>query len=77
MLELAKRGAALRVRALANELYALLSTFPDLNDAFDGDELPVSFIVRRDARRARAKAVGRQKPISAVAKRAVGQRITE
>ena len=68
MLELARRGAALRLRELANELFALLSAFPDLHDAFDADELPVSFIVRRDARRARAKAVRRQKPMSAVAK---------
>jgi hypothetical protein len=71
MLELAKRGAALRLRELANELDVLLSAFPDLHDAFDADELPVSFIVRRDARRARAKAVRRQKPMSAAAKRAV------
>jgi hypothetical protein len=49
--------------------------FPDLHDAFDADELPVSFIVRRDARRARAKAVRRQKPMSAAAKRAVSQRM--
>ena len=75
MLELAKRGAALRLRELANELYALLSAFPDLHDAFDADELPVSFIVRRDARRASGKAVRRQKPMSAAAKRAVSQRM--
>ena len=75
MLELAKRGAALRLRELANELDILLSAFPDLHDAFDADELPVSFIVRRDARRARAKAVRRQKPMSAAAKRAVSQRM--
>ena len=60
MLELAKRGAALRLRELANELDLLLRAFPDLHDAFDADELPVSFIVRRDARRARAKAVSPQ-----------------
>jgi len=75
MLELAKRGAALRLRELANEVNVLLSAFPDLHDAFDADELPVSFIVRRDARRARAKAVRRQKPMSAAAKRAVSLRM--
>jgi hypothetical protein len=75
ILELAKRGAALRLRKLANELDTLLSAFPDLHDAFDADELPVSFIVRRDARRAQAKAVRRQKPMSAAAKRAVSQRM--
>jgi hypothetical protein len=71
ILELAKRGAALRLRELANELDILLSAFPDLHDAFDSDELSVSFIVRRDARRAGASAVTRPKPMSAAAKRAV------
>jgi hypothetical protein len=75
ILELAKRGAALRLRELANELDLLLRVFPDLHDAFDADELPVSFIVRRDARRAGASAVKRQKPMSAAAKRAVSQRM--
>ena len=75
ILELAKRGAALRIREVANELDALLHAFPDLHDAFDADELPVSFIMRRDARRARAKAVRRQKPMSAAVKRAVSPRM--
>jgi hypothetical protein len=74
ILELAKRGAALRLRELVNELNILHSAFPDLHDAFDADELPVSFIMRRDARRARAKAVPRQKPTSATAKGAVSRR---
>ena len=74
MLELAKRGAALRLRELANELDILLRAFPDLHDAFDADELPVSFIMRRDARRTRAKAVTRQRPMSAAARRAVSRR---
>ena len=75
ILDLAKRGAALRLRELANELHTLLIAFPDLHDAFDADELPVSFIVRRDARRAGASAVTRRKPMSAAAKRAVSQRM--
>jgi uncharacterized protein (DUF2461 family) len=75
MLELAKRRAVLRLRELANDLHTLLIAFPDLHDAFDADELPVLFIVRRDARRARAKAVRRQKPMSAAAKRAVSERM--
>lgn len=67
VLALAKHGAALRLRELANELAVLVTAFPDLGDAFDADELPVSFIVRRDARRARAKAVRRKnrKPAAA------------
>ena len=75
MLDLAKRDAALRLRELANELHLLLIAFPDLHDAFDADELPVSFIVRRDARCARAKAVRRQKPMSPAARRAVSGRV--
>jgi len=50
------------------ELNVLLSAFPDLRDAFDADELPVSFIVTRDARRARTKPI-RRKPMSGAAKR--------
>jgi hypothetical protein len=73
ILELAKRGAALRLRELANEVELLLDLFPDLGDAFDADELPVSFIVRNDARRAEARAVGQQKSSSAAAKRAVSR----
>jgi len=64
---------ALRLRELANELDILLSAFPALHDAFDADELPVSFIMRRDARRVRAKAVTRLRPMSA-AKRRAGSR---
>jgi len=75
ILELAKRGAALRLRELANELDILLSAFPDLHDAFDADELPVSFIMRRDARRARAKAITRQRPMSAAGRRAISRRM--
>jgi hypothetical protein len=75
ILELAKRGAALRLRELANELDVLLGAFPDLDDVFDDDELPVSFIVRRDARRARTDALRRQRPMSAAAKRSVSKRM--
>ena len=57
VLELAKRGAALRLGELVNELNLLLRLFPDLRDAFDADELPVSFIVKRDARCPDATAV--------------------
>ena len=74
ILELAKRGAALRIREVANELDALLHAFPDLHDAFDADELRVSFIMRRDARRARANAVTRPRRMSAAKRRAVSRR---
>ena len=77
MLELAKRGATLRLRQLLNELDVRLRSFPDLHDAFDADELPVLFIVRRDASRAQARGVGRQNFMSAAAKPAVSQRMTK
>ena len=50
---------------MANELDLLISAFPDLDDAFDADELPILVIMRRDARYARTNAVRRQKPTSA------------
>ena len=75
ILELAKRGAALRIREVANELGTLLHVFSDLHDALDADELPVSFIMRRDARRARAKAVTRLRPMSAAKRRAISRRM--
>jgi hypothetical protein len=77
MLELAKRGAALRLRELANEVELLLDLFPDLSDAFDADELPVSFIVRNDARRAAPQARGRRKPPSAAAKKAASRQVRQ
>lgn len=74
MLELAKRGAALRLRELANEVEFLLDLFPDLGDAFDADELPVSFIVRADAGRAAAQAVNGKKPAARKAVRRQAKR---
>lgn len=49
ILDLAKHGATFRMREIANELKLLFDLFPDLLDSFDPDELPVSFIVKRDA----------------------------
>jgi hypothetical protein len=75
ILELAKCGAALRLREPANELAVLLGAFPDLDDVFDGDDLPVSFIVRKGRAPCAHPAVRRQRPMSAAAKRAVGKRM--
>ena len=47
---LTQRRAAFRVRQLLDELHLLMVSFPDLNDAFDADELPLAFILRRDSR---------------------------
>ena len=40
---LGRHGAATRMRELAHELGGLLKLFPDLEDSFDPDELPISF----------------------------------
>ena len=41
--------AAIRFRRFADELDTLLAlTSPDLGDAFDADELPLEFILKRD-----------------------------
>jgi hypothetical protein len=58
-----------------NELAFLVSSFPHLRDSFDADELPVSFIMKRDSRRAQAKAVRPQKPAPAAVKKAVSRRL--
>jgi hypothetical protein len=76
IIELARRGATLRLRELANEVVLLLSAFPDLGDAFDADELPVSFILT-NARRGQATTVKRKKRMSAATKQAVSRRTTK
>jgi hypothetical protein len=75
ILGLTRHAAARRLRELVDELAILFSAFPDLHDAFDADELPVSFIMRRDARRVRAKAATRQRPMSAADRRAISRRM--
>ena len=59
--EYAKLGAEVRLRDVVNELKMLLDLFPHLQDNFDRDELPISFILKRDARRA-ANRTGKEKP---------------
>ena len=48
-MQLTKRRAAFRLRQLLDECHLLLGSFPDLQDAFDPDELPLEFILRRDS----------------------------
>jgi hypothetical protein len=55
LLQLGRRGAERRLGELINELRFLFVSFPHLGDAFDEDGLPLSFIIKRDARGARAK----------------------
>ncbi|HJR60433.1 MAG TPA: hypothetical protein VJ813_13560 [Vicinamibacterales bacterium] len=60
------RAAAFRLRRLLDELGMLMGSFPRLRDAFDPDELPLEFILKRDSQ---TEPVGRRlKPIPALVK---------
>jgi len=72
LLQLSRRGAERRFAALLNELTFLFASFPHLSDAFDGDDLPISFIIKRDARDAKAIASRRHRS----AQKVVTARIT-
>jgi hypothetical protein len=50
LVKLTKRRAALRLRHLLDEFHLLMASFPDLQDSFDADELPLAFILQRDSR---------------------------
>jgi hypothetical protein len=73
--ELAKRGAEVRARFLADELRILFSAFPHLEDAFDPDELPIAFIVKRDSEREASLPPRTRKPMSPAARRAASARM--
>jgi hypothetical protein len=47
LMKLTKRHAALRLRHLLDEFHLLMASFPDLQDSFDADDLPLAFILRR------------------------------
>jgi hypothetical protein len=62
ILDVAKRGAEARFQDLLHEARLLLLAFPHLRDAFDKDELPISFIVARGSGcLTRRKSTGRGK----------------
>jgi len=77
LFELAKRGAEVRLRELVREGKYLIELFPDLRDSFDTDELPVSFILARGARRARKQLARqrRRRRMSATARKALSERM--
>jgi hypothetical protein len=56
-----KSKAEARFRELVDELKLLTVAFPHLREAFDPEELPVSFLLRRGADRAAARARGSRK----------------
>jgi hypothetical protein len=77
VLELARRGAAVRLRELAREVELLLDLFPDIGETFDADELPVTFILRRDARGTEAGRVSPRKARVAADRKAVTRRVKQ
>jgi hypothetical protein len=60
-LDPATSGAAVRFHELVDELHLLLTAFPDLHDAFDADDLPITFILKRGSRRAAATTAPKHK----------------
>ena len=76
ILKLAKRGAEARLRELVQEAKHLIGLFPHLRDSFDKDDLPVSFILAKGARRGR-KRVAQQprRRMSVAARKAHSQRM--
>jgi hypothetical protein len=51
LLQLTRRRAGFTLHQLIDEIQLLTVAFPDLRDAFDADELPIAFILKRDAPR--------------------------
>ncbi len=76
LLQLGRRGAERRLGELINELRFLFVSFPHLSDAFDADGLPLSFIIKRDARDARVKAPRRHGSAQTAATTRVTRRLT-
>src|SRR6266478_1252866 len=78
ILELAKRGAEVQLRELAQEIKNLVDLFPNLRDSFDKDELPLRFIMARDAgvaTKTSAERPRRRRRMSAAARKAVSARM--
>jgi hypothetical protein len=77
LFELAKRGAEVRLRELVQEAKNVIDLFPHLRDSYDRDELPLSFIIRRDAGPVKRASAARrpQRRMSAAARKAVSLRM--
>jgi hypothetical protein len=72
ILQLAKRGAEVRLRELLDELKILTLSFPHLRDAVDRDDLPMEFILRRGQEKAGpVQAARSRRKMSAKARRAI------
>jgi hypothetical protein len=76
ILELARRGAEVQLRDLVQEIRYLIDLFPHLRDSFNEDDLPVRFIMSRDADRASTAGSARRRrgTLSDAAGKTVGAR---
>ena len=77
LLDLAKRGAEVRARLLAEELRLLFSAFPHLKDAFSADDLPLPFLLKSGAERQPSTPMRKRKPMSANSRTAGGERMKQ
>jgi hypothetical protein len=64
-----KSQAETRFHELVNELRVLTVAFPHLREAYDKNDLPVAFLLKRGADRAAARA-GREQTKAATARKA-------
>ena len=72
ILNLARRGAEVRLRELLDELKFLTLSFPHLRDAVDRDDLPVKFLLRRGEEKAGdVQAARSRRTLSAKARKAI------
>jgi len=70
----ARHGAKARLRELAEEAKQILTIFPDLSASVDEDELPISFILRKGARK-QPTGVRRRRRMSVAQRKAVSARM--
>ncbi len=76
ILDLARQGAEARFRELIDEARLLVESFPHLRDAFDPDELPISFLVARGSGQLTAEQPGRRRQrMSAAVRKAASDRM--
>lgn len=75
VLELARKGAEARLGELMDEAKLLVQSFPHLRDAFDPDELPISFRLRSAAERPERKALRQRAKWNAAQREAVSERM--
>lgn len=75
VLELARRGAEVRLRELVNEAKNLIGLFPDLRDSFDKDELPLKFIMAEGSGAATKTSGRRTRRLSPAARKAASLRM--